>query len=392
MRSILRLTSAGLMRIVLSALLLAAALGSVGRGARADDGLRPSTEGASRVRTDDVPEIGVPEPRESALFSIDSPVGAIRWQPGRGVRVGDTGLNVGAFTTFEYEREEGENGELALDAVNFLALFQPYEFFRVFAELEVDDLFSYEIRGGSPDSDAELSAERLFGELSLDDTLNVRFGKFQTPIGRWNLIKAEPFTWTADEPILVETAFDEHQTGVALLGAIDRPQGSIDYWLYGQVLDPLDPEHGSDELEPADHSVGGRLAFSRWSEGWSVGSSYLATEINGEWSHLAGIDAEWHLGPLELTSEAVYGNGEIGDRHLWDVYVQGVLEVLPKFYLVGRYEHYNPVGSADDANLGDVGFVWAPFEFLIFKATYRFADEQSDEVRRGVSTTLSVLF
>ena len=132
---------------------------------------------------------------DDTVFSIDSAIGPIEYRSARGVRFGNTGLNVGGFSTLEVAREEGEPVEVALDSINMLVLFEPIHSFRTFAELEIGDLFLYE-QGGGTDSDPSLSIERLYGELSLDDPINIRFGKFQTPIGRWNLVPAEPFVWT----------------------------------------------------------------------------------------------------------------------------------------------------------------------------------------------------
>ena len=334
-----------------------------------------------------------PSLEEDPLFSVESPIGAIEYRAGRGLHFGRTGLNIGGFTTLEFEREEGEPGRLALDGLNFLALLQPIHWARAFAEIEIDNLFWWETNQDSVESNPGVAIERLFGDLVLGDPLTARFGKFQTPVGRWNLVPAEPFTWSANDPVVVETAFDEHTTGAALLGSLYPTSGTLDYWIYGQVLDPL---HPSESPEPVDRSVGARLQFDRAVGQWSVGTSFLASELNGNWSFLGGLDAEWLIGPLELSSEFTIQRGAIEDRSLWDVYVQGVCEVLPELlpnvFLVGRYEHFHPSGPGNDANLWDLGVTWIPRPYLRLKATYRLSDQETDDVARGVKLTFSVIF
>jgi hypothetical protein len=330
---------------------------------------------------------------EDPLFSINSPIGAIEYRAGRGLHFGRTGLNIGGFTTLEFEREEGEPGEVAIDGINFLVLLQPIDWARAFAEIEIDNLLTWQTDQSSVESDPGVVIERLFGDLILGDPLTARFGKFQTPVGRWNLVAAEPFTWSATEPIALETAFDEHTTGAALHGSMFPEAGALSYWLYGQVVDPLDP---SDSPDPLDRSVGARLQFDRSVGQWSVGTSFLASELNGKWSYLGGLDAQWLIGPLELMGEFTIQRGEIEDRDLWDVWVQGVCEVVPEYlpnvYLVGRYEHFHRPGPANDANIGDLGVTWIPLPFLRFKATYRLSDRETDDVARGVKVTFSVVF
>ena len=90
--------------------------------------------------------------------------------------------------------------------------------------------------------------------------------------------------------------------------------------------------------------------------------------------------------------------GDIPDRDLFGVYVQGVYhighhaEILQGLYAVGRYEHFNPRGTRDDSNIFNVGFTWVRWPFLVVKATYQFADESTDEVARGFAASISVVF
>lgn len=324
-----------------------------------------------------------------ALFAIDSPLGPIEYRAARGVRFGNTGLNVGGFSTVEADRDHGEPLSVSLDSLNFLVLYEPIESFRAFAELEIGDLFEHEARGAT-DSDPRFDIERLYGEISLADPLSIRFGKFQTPVGRWNLVPAEPFVWTSSDPVILETAFDEHQTGVALIGNLFPRIGEVEYWLYGQVLDPLDP---GDTPPPSNRSVGGRLQLSRSREGWSVGSSFLASERNGSWSYLGGLDTEVRIDRLNLHAEFVYQDGKIDDRDLLGGFLQARYELLRGFNLVARYEFFDRLDSeSQTVHLGDLGIAWQPAPWLILKGTYRFSDRETDDVRRGLSSSISVVF
>ncbi len=348
--------------------------------------------------TPDEPVIPVNEPAaqtDETLFSIDSPLGAIEYVAGRGLKLGRTRFTIGGFTTLEIDREEGQPGVFELDGINFLVLWEPLDFFRGFAEIELGKLFTMETNSDHVESDPEVEIERLFADLSRSDALNLRVGKFQTPVGRWNLVPAEPFVWTATEPIQVETAFDEHQTGGAFFGSVYPSSNNLSYWLYGQFIDPLDP---SDDPDPTDRSVGGRLEYTDSLGKWSVGSSFLASELDDTWSYLGGLDAFLRVGPLELQSEFVLQDGDIPDRDLWGIYVQGVAdlrsvsEILRGLYLVGRYEHFDPSGSKEDANIWNVGLTWLPVRFLNIKAGYQLADKETEEVRRGLFVSVSVLF
>jgi hypothetical protein len=332
---------------------------------------------------------------DDPLFSIASPVGSIDYVLGRRIRLGRTGFRVGGFSTLEIDKEESGHGTLEIDSLNFLILWEPADFFRAFAEIELEGLFAWDMSSGGTNSNVEAVVERVYGDLTYDDALNLRFGKFQTPVGIWNLVPAEPFTWTAIEPILVENAFDEHQTGAAFFGTAYPGSNTLDYWLYGQVLNPLDPPV-DDPVN--DRSVGGRLRYGGSLGDWAVGSSFLASERKGKWNFLGGLDAFWQIGPLELQGEWSIVRGDIPERDLWGVYLQGVYhlghhhDLLRGIHFVGRYEYFDPSGSEPDSNLWNVGLTWTPWAFLIVKAGYQLSDQQSEFVDRGFFSSISVLF
>ena len=165
--------------------------------------------------------------------------------------------------------------------------------------------------------------------------------------------------------------------------------------LYGQVMDPLDP---SEDPLPADRSVGGRLRYGDPLGDWAVGSSFLASQLGGDWNYLAGLDAFWQKGPVELQGEWAIVRGDIPDRNLWDIYGQGVYHLgyharaLRGLHLVGRYEYFNPSGPEPASHIGNLGMAWTPTRFLIIKAGYQFTDQPSDFVNRGFFSSISVLF
>lgn len=323
------------------------------------------------------------------LWSLEGPVGPIEYRAGRGLRLERIGLNIGGFSSLEISGEQNGPGAIGIEGINFLVLLEPLERLRAFAEIELGELLLFETDRGGVRSHPEVDIERLYGDLGLNDRLNLRFGKFLTPVGRWNLVPAEPFVWTASEPVLTERAFEEQQTGAMLFGSFYPSSRTLSYSLYGQFLDPLDVDP---DPPPIDHSAGGRLEYGDALGSWSVGTSFLASERDGDWNYLGGIDGEWRSGPLEVTAEFAYAGGDIEGRDLWGFYVQAVCEVLPKFHLVGRYEHFDPSRPERAVDLGDVGVAWVPLPYLYLKASYRFADHETDDVARGIMASLSLLF
>jgi hypothetical protein len=329
-----------------------------------------------------------PEGDES--FGADTPIGRVAYGLGRGLRLGDSGLHIGGFATAEAERLEDGSSFGGLEGVNFLLSFDPSPYFHAFSEIELGRILEADDEHTGASSDPELEIERLYGDFGTADALNLRAGKFLTPFGRWNQAPHEPFVWTTSEPLIVEEVFDESVTGAMVWGSVFPEAVPLSYSLYGQFVDPLDADP---DPPPADRSAGARLELGDATR-WTAAASYFATKRpESDWHHLGGIDALWRPVPrLELSMEALAGEGAFEGGGQWGIFAQGVWELVPTVHLVGRYEHFDPPAGERAVDLYIAGFAWDPAPFLRLKADYRFANHLDERAAPGVRASFSVLF
>jgi hypothetical protein len=366
--------------------------------------------------------------------ALDTPIGSLAYTPGRGLRAGDIGLTVGGFTNLVGQHEEHVGGEFAIDTLNFFLIHDYFARFRTVAELQLDDLFAADQeRTGT--HDFAFDVRRLFGDLTVSDLLHVRAGTDLTPVGRWNLILTAPLTWTTEPPLIVEeTFFDPTTTGVLLHGSAPTGDGRLSYTLFSQFLAPLED---NPDIDPADHTAGARLEYAL-GPGRALGATYLATDRDGEWSHLGGLHVLWQQGRIELLGEVLYQEGsgllvadeedvepepddeedgededeeeeddeeEAGGRVVsraarlaphassqWGAYLQGVVNVSGPFYLVGRYEYFDPPHAAAPLHLFTPGAVYKPWPFMALKVEYRFTDRRDADNPQGVFGSFTTLF
>jgi hypothetical protein len=330
---------------------------------------------------------GPPSPTRDGpeLFGVDSPLGRVDYRAGRGLHLGDTRLTIGGYATADAQRLEGAGVSRGGFDVNVFVSADPLSFLHLFAELELDNVVDWQ-SGHDPRAVAAFKAERLYGDLNWSDRVNLRFGEFLTPFGRWNQVLADPLLWTTSEPLITEEVFPDQVTGAMLWGTLFPRGQALSYALYGSFLDPPNSD-------PRQHGVGGRLEWTAH-PGLSVGGSYLATEHeSGEWHHLGGVDAFWQPHErVELSGEALVGEGPEADGGQWGLYVQAVVETVPTVYLVGRYEHFDPPGGDRQVDLFDLGITWVPTYYLRFKVDYCIADHLDERSAPGLRASFSVLF
>lgn len=314
-----------------------------------------------------------PSPAESGTEPADSGAPAPVYRPGGGYRFGDSGLALGGYATADGEWLEHKNHYSSV-AANLFVFYSPVSFARLFADLEIPT-------GGF---------ERVHLEASLNDAVNLRVGKLLTPFGRWNVSHIEPLVWTASEPLLVETVFDDTVSGAMLHGTLFPSGGALSYSVYGSLFEPINAD--SDEAV-AERLAGGHLEWASL-YGWTVGASWVASQLDdGHWNNLAGVDWLWQPNPrFELSGEILAGRGSRHPDTLSGGYIQAAIETFPKLHAVFRYEHFAPENASQTVNLYDAGLAWVPLSFLRVKLDYLHTDRTVSPAEPGVRASLSFLF
>ena len=338
-----------------------------------------------------------PSPAPADISEADSPfsIGPVEYRSARGFKFGESGLTIGGFATFEFVRPRSGRSEFEIDGPNVLALYEPIEPVSSFAELEIGNLFAWE-PGSSVESSAKAHFEQLHAEYRSGDAFNIRLGKFQSPVGRWNMVPAEPFVWTPTQPVMLEVGLgEESHTGAEIFGSFYPEAHVAKYWIYGQFTNSFDLER---DENPPNRGVGGRVEYGESRGAWSLGGSLLASGKNGEWSTLGGLDQKMRVGErLELSSELLVSGGDLPGRDFWGVFVESVYPLdafspkLATLYCVGRAEHFDP--SFDSSlEIFDGGFAWRPRDCLLLKASYRFLNHEIEQVSSGLIVSVSVIF
>src|SRR2546428_2265361 len=214
---------------------------------------------------DAYPPSAATDTADTPVLSLPTRAGDVRYTPGRGVRAGDTGLTLGGYVALDLTRDEGRPARFTFETLGLLFVWDPMPRLHLFSEFDVVD----QDEPGEPRR--TFVTPRLYGDVAASDWLNLRVGKFLTPIGRWNLIYARPLVWTTSRPLLPALPFDPISTAWMLFGSLFPRAGTLTYSLYGQFTD----QFGEPEGQPVDRSVGGHLEHASLG-GWSVGGPYLA--------------------------------------------------------------------------------------------------------------------
>lgn len=310
---------------------------------------------------------------------------------GGGYPVGDTGLRLGGYASAQFDVPRTGDWQFKTHDLSLFLSWDNGSRLRFFSELEGGDVLTASDSQTLSTRNAHFEFERLYFDELINDKLTVRLGKFLTPIGQWNLIHAAPLVWTSSRPVATENLFSTHASGMMLHGVLPIAGRQLEYAVYGDASDTLDPHLSRN---PFKNAVGGRLRYSL-DDTLQLGISfanYRLRDFGGERQSLVGLDAAWAYKKYELSAELVYRAKESkAVRSLWQGYMQGVAPLGRQWFGVGRYEFFQQEQDGT-GQVGVLGLAYRPQRPLIWKLEYRLGSHNASLAPDGLSASFAILF
>lgn len=327
------------------------------------------------------------------------------YELGQGLHFPGRGLDIGGYLSLQYQNLHRQSAAFSAHDLSLFVAKRFTDRWSAFSEVELGDDLSVN-QDGHVLHDPELDIERLYADYRAAPSATLRFGKFLTPVGRWNQIHADPLVWTVSRPLTTTAAFARHATGAMMYGTVAAAGHDLDYWFFADDTADLDPhERKEPAFESTDstqqltnnfnHGVGGRLLYHLFGGHFSIGASYLHFEMKrpDQDKNLYGADFYWTTRYAVLSGEAIYrtprGSSQSDER---GGFVQVVVPVPLRLYLVGRYEHYDTDALQAHPTLRVLGVTWRPEPPLSVKLEYRGGSNNSTVAPSGWFASLAVLF
>jgi len=332
------------------------------------------------------------------------------WTPapydlGRGLQIPGQGLTVGGYLSLYYSNLDHRGWLAGLrDLSLFLGKALSARWY-LFSEIELGNAVEFSSHGAT-DRNSEVDLERLYADYRATRNVNVRLGKFLTPVGHWNQIHADPLVWTVDRPLVTAAPFARHATGAQFYGNMDAGGKSLDYSLFVDDSELLDPDQKKELAFEDDVSgISLRNAFDRAAglsarlhlldDSLQIGASYLRMTMYQQpaRSDLYGLDALWNVGRAEFSSELIYRDNAGASSHdEYGGFVQAVVPLAARLYAIGRYEHYKPGVLPHAADIGEVGLTYRPHDAVSLKLDYREGQHNAVVAPDGWLASLAILF
>lgn len=291
---------------------------------------------------------------------------------GEGMRIARTDFRLGGYLSSSFEDRTDRDGVFRFDDLSIFIFGDLSERWSLFSEFEDARFFTVPTKG-EPSTQENWQIERLYVDHLYREKLNIRIGKFLTPIGTWNEIHADPLTWTASRPVVTYAAFPEFTTGVQLFGDVTAGDEEFAYSFVVQNNESINERTGFRKT----HLM--YAARIKWfaSPGLEVGipfAYYTELEVNDK-VYLTGAELTYKTSPVELRGEATFSRVDIGNggwTKEYGYYLQAVYHQSNSLHLVLRHEYFRSRKRRGDHKALSLAGVYKPLPQVVFKVEYQF--------------------
>lgn len=307
------------------------------------------------------------------LLGLPGLASAAPYTLGQGYPLPFWGLRAGGYFSAQASALEDERNRASLQDLSLFLHGSPSPDWHFFSEIELSN--PIQLRDdGLTSQDVDLDVERLYVDHNLSTRMTLRAGKFLTPIGRWNLIHADPLVWTVSRPLTTSAAFAQNATGLQLYGSLPLQGSAIDYQLYVDDSQALDPSSNKELTFPDlsvtpnpvnafRHGAGLRLVYHNIDDSLQIGVSLarFALQEQPDYQNLIGADLFYSYAGAEFSSEAIYrrDSGQ-SHRNEWGGFVQLAVPLIGHLYGVLNQERFKAAQFSQPVNSTSFGLTYRP--------------------------------
>ena len=308
------------------------------------------------------------------------------YELGNGYKIENLPIYVGGYFAVDY-RKKDEQDRYRIDDIAFLS-YGGNNTLSYMLELESKELYKRVEDTGmtSTSEDHKLYVERLYVDYRISDYYSLRFGKFNSPIGFWNLIPVNVLRDTTSNPFTTQIIFPRFTTGV-----------DASYSLFNESLlqaNLMIQDNASIDHEYNNYNVRKHYAFGVSREGENYTFKLSGGYFTLREKQPAGDDHLYLLASIKYEHDRYQLLAEVGVQKFnsqknYASYVQSSYRFDDKHTGVLRFESYKDAALKENDSMAIVGYIYRPIYPVSFKAEYQ---QHKRNIQNQMILSFSVLF
>jgi len=322
----------------------------------------------------------------SILLLLQLSIHADDYNFGKGFNVPNTPIYIGGYLTLDYISRADDYKRFRVDELALLS-YGTYNKFSFLAEAGFEESFIKEWgTEASTKTDNTFTLSRLYVDYKINDTLQVRAGKFNTPAGYWNMEPINILRETSSIPWSTYLIYPRYSTGLEFNYA-NRLYSDTTYSLVIQETKDLDDRYNNISVQKhylisIEHFFENNLKIK-------ANLGYFET-LDSHPYYYALAALSYEAEDYDILSEFASRKDSNKFTVPYSFYLQGTWHLIENHDLVTRVETYKvDEGAFREEVLGILGYTYRPELPFTFKVEYR-ARTYSNE--NQIRTSFSLMF
>ena len=290
---------------------------------------------------------------------------------GNGVQVASFPLYVGGYISLEYKNKERQKS-YSLDDVAFLA-YGSYNKFSYMTEIEFQNLYlkTYVNETSQVQHDTSLHVERLYGDYTFNENYMLRFGKYNSPIGFWNLTPINVLRDTTSNPHSTLILFPKFTTG--LLGEyVNYQHNTWQIDVMGQYNSNFDDDTYNNYSIDEHFGLGVTYTKNDFNLKFNIGTfRNLVLNVMSKHRYYALVSMLYEKEKYKIMGEFGSQKSKKSFVTKYAGYLQGSYLLAKKHSAIVRFESYKSIELSKKDNIAIIAYTYRPLYPIAFKAEYQ---------------------
>jgi hypothetical protein len=309
------------------------------------------------------------------------------YQLGEGVHIGSLPLYLGGYFSIDYQHKEDFN-RYRIDDLALLS-YGNYKKLSYIVELEYKALYVHtdDNHNSTTEWNPTLHIERLYGDYALNDNFCLRIGKYNSPIGFWNLTPINVLRETTSNPITSSIIFPKFTTGIAL-----NYQSFSSHTMQAELLiqhnTDLDDEYNNYKVDQ-HYGLSIGYEYEDIALKFNIGYFHINHTIEHNQRYYGLISAQIDKEQYQILSEVGTQADKNGLTTPYALYLQGLYRWSENHITILRLESYHDKIQDQKEQIAVVGYTYRPYYPIALKVEYQL---HSHHENNQILLSLSVLF
>lgn len=310
------------------------------------------------------------------------------YELGKGVQVASLPLYVGGYFSLDYQYMQ-EQERYRLDDLALLA-YGNYDKFSYMAEFEYKNFYVHTKtqQDQSVEKDTNLYIERLYADYNYNENYLFRVGKYNSPIGFWNLLPINVLKQTSSSPASTTLLFPKFTSG---LGAFYTAYGEGEFHLDLIAQNNEDLDHAYNNYKINKH-YGLNILYEKNEYAFKANAGYfhkIETHNEPDLLYYYLISAKYETEKYQFLAEAGSQYSEEKTTTPYAGYVQGLYRFTEQHIGSIRAEAYKDNWHKESDEMAIFAYTYRPIYPIALKTEYQFHSRSS---QNQFLCSLSVLF